>query len=68
MERPAEKIIGLKWVYKTKFQANGDKLKHKARIVAKGYIQQLGVNVEDVYALVACMETVCFLFALTGQR
>lgn len=69
VDRPTgKKIIGLKWIFKTKFQANGDVLKHKARIVAKGYIQQLGVDVEEVYAPVAHMETVPFLFALAAQR
>ena len=32
-----KKLIGLKWVFKTKFQPNGDVLKYKAHLVAKGY-------------------------------
>lgn len=35
---------------------------------SEGYIQQLGVDVEEVYAPVAHMETVPFLFALAAQR
>lgn len=31
-----KKFIELKWIYKTKFKVNGDILKHKARIIAKG--------------------------------
>jgi hypothetical protein len=32
--------IGLKWVYKLKKDAAGKVVKHKVRLVAKGYIQQ----------------------------
>ena len=32
-----EKTIGVKWVFKTKFNENGDVDKYKARLVAKGY-------------------------------
>lgn len=40
MELPTgKKVIGLKWVYKTKFDAQGKVQKFKARLVAKGYAQ-----------------------------
>jgi len=32
-----EKTIGVKWVFKTKFNENGEVDKYKARLVAKGY-------------------------------
>ena len=31
------KVIGLKWVFKTKYHSDGSLDKHKARLVAKGY-------------------------------
>lgn len=34
------KIIGVKWVYKTKFDKNGEMNKYKTRFVVKGYTQQ----------------------------
>lgn len=39
-ELPAgQKAIGLKWVFKLKKDTNGEVVKYKARIVAKGYVQ-----------------------------
>ena len=31
--------VGLKWIFKIKFNEDGSILKHKARVVAKGYSQ-----------------------------
>ena len=33
------KKVGVKWIYKTKFNENGDVDKYKVRLVAKGYTQ-----------------------------
>ena len=40
VEKPKNKeIVGLKWVFKSKFNEDGSFQKHKARLVAKGYTQ-----------------------------
>jgi hypothetical protein len=62
------KPIGLKWVFKTKRNEHGDVVKHKARIVAKGYVQRHGVDYEEVFAPVARIESVRLLFALAAQE
>ncbi|GKB16092.1 zinc finger, CCHC-type containing protein [Tanacetum coccineum] len=61
------KPIGLKWVYKVKRDPNGKIVKHKARIVAKGYVQKHGIDYEDVFAPVARIETVRLILALAGS-
>jgi hypothetical protein len=62
------KAIGLKWVYKIKKDTEGKLVKHKARLVDKGYVQEQGVDFEEVFASVARMESVRLLMALATQE
>jgi hypothetical protein len=59
--------IGLKWVFKVKRDAAGNVVKHKASLVAKGYAQKEGVDFDEVFALVARLETVRVLLALASH-
>lgn len=65
---PGHKPIGLKWVYKLKKDSEGNVLKHKARLVAKGYVQIKGIDYEEVFALVARLETIRLLLALAAKE
>lgn len=50
-ELPKEKkSIGVKWVYKTKLNKDGEVDKYKTRLVAKGYKQEFGVDYKEVFA------------------
>ncbi|KAH9743180.1 Integrase catalytic domain-containing protein [Citrus sinensis] len=62
------KKIGVKWVYKTKFNKNGEVDKYKARLVVKGYSQQHGVDYTEVFAPVARMETIRLVVALAAKK
>ena len=67
MQKPKDKeIIGLKWVYKIKYNENGTIQKHKARLVAKGYSQRPGVDFNETFAPVVRMETIRTVLALAA--
>ena len=39
-----ENVIGVKWIFKTKLNVDGKINKHKARLVVKGYSQEVGID------------------------
>ncbi|RVW91591.1 Copia protein [Vitis vinifera] len=63
----AKKAIGVKWVFRTKFNSYGSIFKHKARLVVKGFAQVSGVDYDDTFAPVARHDTIRLLLALVGQ-
>ncbi|GKB06980.1 retrovirus-related pol polyprotein from transposon TNT 1-94 [Tanacetum coccineum] len=51
-------VITLKWIYKVKLDELGGILKNKARLVARGYRQEEGIDFEESFAPVARLEAV----------
>jgi hypothetical protein len=68
-EAPAgHRPIGLKRVFKMKKNAVGIITKHKVRLITKGYVQQQGVDFDEVFASVMRLESVRLLLAFAvGQ-
>jgi hypothetical protein len=62
------RAITLKWVFKLKRDEAGAIVKHKARLVARGFLQQEGIDFDDAFAPVARMESVRLLLALSAQE
>ena len=63
-----ENAIGVKWVYKTKLNEKGEIEKHKERLVARGFSQQLGIDYGETFTLVSILDTVCFVLAIAKQN
>lgn len=64
VDKPQDgKVIGVKWVFRTKLNVDGSINKHKARLVVRGYVQVFGVDYSDTFAPIARMNTIRLLFA-----
>ncbi|CAJ2663992.1 unnamed protein product [Trifolium pratense] len=62
------KTIGVKWIYKTKYNEKGEVEKYKARLVAKGYSQQYGIDYNEVFAPVARWDTIRTLLCIAASK
>jgi len=56
-------IIGTKLVFRNKMDEDGNIVRNKARLVAKRYNQEEGIDFDQTYALVARLEVVRLLLA-----
>nr|GFC92304.1 integrase, catalytic region, zinc finger, CCHC-type, peptidase aspartic, catalytic [Tanacetum cinerariifolium] len=55
--RPDKVMVNtLKWIYKVKLDELGGILKNKARLVARSYRQEEGIDFEESFAPVARLE------------
>ncbi|GKE57963.1 putative ribonuclease H-like domain-containing protein, partial [Tanacetum coccineum] len=56
-------VITLKWIYKVKLDEMGGILKNKARLVARGYRQEEGIDFEGSFAPVARLDAIRIFLA-----
>jgi hypothetical protein len=58
----------VKWIFKTKLNADGSINKHKARLVVKGYSQEPSIDFTETFAPVSRLDTIKLLLALAAQN
>jgi hypothetical protein len=64
----ATNIINCKWVYKIKRKQDGSVDRYKACLVAKGFIQMLGIDYSDTFSLVVKSATIRVVLSLAMSR
>jgi len=61
--KPGMKVLDTRWVFAKKLNSTNQVERYKCRLVAKGYMQQHGLDYDDVYAPVTCRSTLRFLLS-----
>uniref|UniRef100_A0A803QHJ1 Reverse transcriptase Ty1/copia-type domain-containing protein n=1 Tax=Cannabis sativa TaxID=3483 RepID=A0A803QHJ1_CANSA len=56
--------IGCKWLFKKKYNSDGSIDKHKARVVAQGFLQQYGFDYSDTFSLVVKPQTIRIILTI----
>jgi len=65
---PNRKVLGGRWVFKTKTGLDGKIVRHKARWVVRGFEQIEGIDYDETYAAVVKPATCKVLFALAAAK
>ncbi|GJS02635.1 putative reverse transcriptase, RNA-dependent DNA polymerase [Tanacetum coccineum] len=61
-----KKAIGTKWVFKNKRDERGIVVKNKARLVAQGFRQEVGIDYDEVFAPVSRIEAIRLFLAFAS--
>ncbi|GJY01741.1 retrovirus-related pol polyprotein from transposon TNT 1-94, partial [Tanacetum coccineum] len=60
-------VITLKWIYKVKLDELGEILKNKARLVARGYRQEKGIDFEESFPPMARLDAIRIFLAYVAH-
>jgi hypothetical protein len=65
---PGANIMASMWVYNIKWDGKGNQIKDKARLVGKGYTQQLGIDYNETWAAVTRLQSVRITAAIAAKH
>ena len=69
VSRPTDQsVVGTRWVFKNKLNADGKIVRNKDRLITKRYIQKFGIDFEESFTPVAILEAVRLLLAFVASR
>ncbi|GKD58296.1 integrase, catalytic region, zinc finger, CCHC-type containing protein [Tanacetum coccineum] len=61
-------IIAIKWIWKNKTNAENTIIRNKSRLVAKGYLQEEGIDFEESFAPVVRLKAVRIFMAYAAHK
>ena len=69
VDPPSDKtLVDCKWIYKIKTRSDGSVEIYKARLVARGFTQEYGIDYEETFAPVARVTSVRALLSIAAAK
>ena len=65
---PGKRPVGCKYVFKIKYRPHGSIDKYKVRLVAQGFLQQEGIDYNEIFAPVVGSTSMSLLLAIASQE
>jgi hypothetical protein len=66
--RPNQNVVRTKWVFRNKQDEHKVVTRNKAQLVAKGYVQVIGLDFEETFAPIARLESIHILLAYAAHH